>query len=119
MPYLTRLLVRASLVNLGLGFTFGALILSEKGVSYAPWLLRFLPFHIELLLFGWTVQMVMGIVQFRQPGWIGLRQTHTALRCHGSLITLCDHCGKRKDIPRQTLAVRKSGGFCFPFGWIQ
>jgi hypothetical protein len=71
MPYLTRLLVRSSLIYLGLGFTFGALILSEKGVSYAPWLLRLLPFHIEVLLFGWTVQMVMGIAFWIMPKFGG------------------------------------------------
>ncbi|MBI5879215.1 MAG: hypothetical protein HZB53_16325 [Chloroflexi bacterium] len=67
MPRLTRLCMRAALVYLGLGFTFGALMLADKGVPFAPWLLQLLPLHIEVLLFGWTVQMVMGVAFWIMP----------------------------------------------------
>lgn len=71
MPRLTRLCMRAALVYLGLGFTFGALMLADKGVPFAPWLLQLLPLHIEVLLFGWTVQMVMGVAFWIMPKFGG------------------------------------------------
>jgi len=71
MPRLTRLFVRAALLYLGLGFSFGALILAEKGVPYAPWLMQWLPLHIEVMLFGWTVQMAMGVAFWIMPKFSG------------------------------------------------
>jgi hypothetical protein len=49
------------LIYLCLGFTFGGLILFNKGMPLYPlaWLL--LSAHIESVLFGWTVQLVMGV----------------------------------------------------------
>lgn len=61
MPRLTVWMVRAALVWLGLGLTFGALMLWNKGVPLAPVLWRLLPPHTELLLLGWTGQLAMGV----------------------------------------------------------
>jgi hypothetical protein len=44
-----------------LGVTFGSLILFHKGIPIYPLLWRLLPVHIEFLLFGWLVQLVMGV----------------------------------------------------------
>ncbi|MFQ5612699.1 MAG: hypothetical protein ACE5H9_11265, partial [Anaerolineae bacterium] len=44
-----------------LGFSLGALILFHKGVTLFPGLWRLLPLHIEFLLFGWIVQLIMGV----------------------------------------------------------
>jgi hypothetical protein len=60
MPRLSRWFIRASLVYLSLGFTFGALMLFNKGVLLSVWLWQLLPAHIEFLLLGWTVQLAMG-----------------------------------------------------------
>lgn len=61
MPRLSCWFIRAALLHLFLGFTFGGLLLFHKGVPLYPALWRFLPAHIEFLFFGWTVQLVMGI----------------------------------------------------------
>lgn len=61
MPRLSCWFIRAAFLYLVLGFTFGGLILFHKGIPLHPGLWRLLPAHIEFLLFGWTVQLVMGV----------------------------------------------------------
>lgn len=71
MPRLSVWAVRAALLYLLTGFTFGALMLANKGQPYwagAWWLL--LP-HVEFLLLGWTAQLAMGVAFWilpRHPG---------------------------------------------------
>ena len=67
MPRLSVWFVRCALAYLTLGFTFGALMLLEKGVPVYPPLLRLLPAHIEFVLFGWTAQLAMGIAFWILP----------------------------------------------------
>ena len=71
MPRLSVWLVRSALIYLALGFTFGALMLFEKGVPFYPPLLRLLPAHIEFVLFGWTVQFAMGVAFWILPRFQG------------------------------------------------
>src|SRR5512142_2097097 len=61
MPRQTVWFIRASLIYLLVGFIIGALILAQKGRPYdaSVWLL--LPIHIEVLLVGWLLQLVMGM----------------------------------------------------------
>ena len=61
MPKLSCWFIRAALLHLALGITFGMLILLHKATPFYPPLWRLLSLHIELLLFGWTVQLVMGV----------------------------------------------------------
>jgi heme/copper-type cytochrome/quinol oxidase subunit 1 len=71
MPKLSVWLVRASLVHMGIGFLFGALILANKGVPFSPWAWRLLNPHIELMIFGWTMQLVMGVAFWILPRFTG------------------------------------------------
>jgi hypothetical protein len=64
--------IRAALIYLGAGFTLGALLLWNKGISITPQIWLLLPAHIEFLLLGWTIQLVMGVAfwilpRFRRP----------------------------------------------------
>ena len=61
MPRVSCWFIRAALLYLGVGATFGALILIHKGQPLHPFVWRLLPAHVEFLLFGWTVQLVMGV----------------------------------------------------------
>ena len=61
MPRLSCWFVRLALLHLALGVTVGGLILFHKGRPLHPLLWRLLPLHIEVLLFGWIVQFVMGV----------------------------------------------------------
>jgi hypothetical protein len=61
MPRLSCWFIRAALLYLAVGITIGSLILFHKGIPFFPFIWRLLPLHIEFLLFGWTVQLVMGV----------------------------------------------------------
>jgi hypothetical protein len=66
--------VRVSLCHLIGGFAIGALMLANKGLVFAvwPWSLR--GAHIEMLIMGWVVQMVMGVAIWIFPRF-GMRGT--------------------------------------------
>jgi len=59
--------VRSALFYLGTGLLIGALMLTQKGIPLDPLLLRWLPAHVELVLFGWTLQLAMGIAFWILP----------------------------------------------------
>lgn len=67
MPCLSVLMIRAALLHLGIGFLFGGLLLFNKGIPFAGFLWRLLPIHIELLLFGWMLQLTMGVAFWIVP----------------------------------------------------
>lgn len=71
MPRLSILSVRLSLVYLLAGFSLGAILLAHKGVPFAPWAWRFLPGHIDLLLFGFVIQLAVGIGYWILPRYSG------------------------------------------------
>lgn len=72
MPKLSVWLVRASLVHMGIGFLFGSMILHHKGIPIYPWVWKLLTPHIELMIFGWTVQFAMGIGYWILPRFSGV-----------------------------------------------
>lgn len=67
MPRLSIWFIRTSLLYLALGFTFGGLLLFNKGIPIYPSVWSLLPSHIEFVLFGWTVQLVMGMAFWILP----------------------------------------------------
>lgn len=67
MPRLSVWLIRMALAYLLAGFTVGALLLANKGAPFAPWIWRWRPAHIELLLVGWIVQLAMGVAYWILP----------------------------------------------------
>lgn len=73
MPVLSVWAIRASLVHLFLGFTFGGLLLANKGVPLHPALWALLPAHIELLLLGWMAQLAMAVAYWILPRFAGER----------------------------------------------
>ncbi len=71
MPRLSVLAVRAALIYLLAGFTFGALMLANKGIPFAAWLWNLLPAHIDFLLLGWTAQLILGVGFWILPRFTG------------------------------------------------
>ena len=67
MPRLSYLFIRASLVYLVLGFTFGGLILANKSIPLAPLIWALLPIHIEFLILGWLTQLALGVAFWILP----------------------------------------------------
>jgi heme/copper-type cytochrome/quinol oxidase subunit 1 len=67
MPRLTVWMVRTALLEFGVGFTFGMLMLFNKGVPFDPLIWRLRSPHVEILLLGWTMQLGMGIAFWIMP----------------------------------------------------
>ncbi|PKN94266.1 MAG: hypothetical protein CVU44_07660 [Chloroflexi bacterium HGW-Chloroflexi-6] len=67
MPRLSRLFIRAALIYLLLGLTFGSLILANKGIPFALWFWALLPTHIEFLTLGWLTQLALGMAFWILP----------------------------------------------------
>jgi hypothetical protein len=67
MPRLSVYFVRASLIHLLIGFTFGGLLLANKGIMISPVIWALLPIHIELAFVGWMIQLAMGIAFWILP----------------------------------------------------
>jgi hypothetical protein len=67
MPRLSRLVVRLSLVYLALGTTFGALMLANKGIPFAPLVWALLPAHIDVMFLGWMTQFALGMAFWILP----------------------------------------------------
>ena len=70
MPRVTAWLVRASLLYLVGGFLLGALLLAAKGMQWGSWIWAFRGVHIEMLLVGWMIQLVMGVAIWIFPRFV-------------------------------------------------
>jgi heme/copper-type cytochrome/quinol oxidase subunit 1 len=68
------------MIYLIIGFTLGSLMLANKGLAFDPFIWRLLPAHIETLLVGCTVQLIMGVAF-----WILPRFSHGPRRGNVSL----------------------------------
>ena len=67
MPALSILIIRTALVYLLAGFTLGGLLLANKAIPIHPKVWQLLPVHIEMLLFGWMLQLVIGVAFWMLP----------------------------------------------------
>lgn len=67
MPRLSIHIIRTSLLYFAAGILIGALIIFEKSRSFFPAIWLFLPMHIEMLLFGWIIQLVIGVSYWMLP----------------------------------------------------
>jgi hypothetical protein len=67
MPKLSVWATRGALTYLLLGFTFGALLLINKAMSFDHRIWLLLPLHIEFLLMGWIVQLVFSVTYWILP----------------------------------------------------
>ncbi len=61
MPRLSVWAVRLSLLYMLSGFSLGAVLLANKGIPFAPWVWNLLPVHIDMLLFGFVIQLAIGM----------------------------------------------------------
>jgi heme/copper-type cytochrome/quinol oxidase subunit 1 len=60
-------MIRFSLIYFGIGMTLGGIMLWNKGMPISASIWQLLPMHIELLLFGWVMQLVMGVAFWIMP----------------------------------------------------
>ena len=89
MPRLSVWAIRLSLLYLLFGFTLGALMLANKGLPFAPWVWNLLPVHIDILLFGFVIQLAIGMAYWILPRFRGgLRGNELILRIAIGLLNL-------------------------------
>ena len=67
MPKLSVLMIRAALIYMGFGFLAGSLLLWNKGFALYPWIWKLLNSHMEIMVFGWTIQLIMGVTFWILP----------------------------------------------------
>lgn len=60
-------MIRAALLYLAAGFLLGALLLWNKGLPLSPAVWRWLPVHVEVVLFGWLAQLALGVAYWILP----------------------------------------------------
>ncbi|MBA2660708.1 MAG: hypothetical protein H0U74_00310 [Bradymonadaceae bacterium] len=75
MPPLTLWTLRLSLVYLALGFSAGALMLINKALMLSPWLFYATAMHRHLLIYGWTLHVIVGVAHWILPTF-GDRTNH-------------------------------------------
>ena len=83
MPRLSIWFIRTALVYFAAGITLGGLLLVSKGTQRFPTLWLLLPAHFEIMLIGWTVQLIMGVAF-----WMFPRHTYVPKRGNERLIWL-------------------------------
>lgn len=67
MPRLSVWVVRAALLHLGGGVSLGMLMLWNKGDVIDPLIWLALVTHIEMLIFGWLIQLALGVAFWIVP----------------------------------------------------
>lgn len=67
MPRVSVWLVRLSLAHLVLGATLGAVLLIGKGLSIPAWIWGLRQLHVEVLLFGFVIQLAFGVAWWILP----------------------------------------------------
>ncbi|MGE0353612.1 MAG: hypothetical protein AB7I33_03415 [Gemmatimonadales bacterium] len=68
MPSWSSRFVRTALLNLLLGFLLGGIVLAGKGgLPGARTVLWLWPAHAELVMIGWTAQLVIGVAYWILP----------------------------------------------------
>lgn len=67
MPTQSIVLIRTAFIYFFAGLTLGALLLANKGAAFSDTLWRWQPIHVELLLAGWLLQLVLGVANWMFP----------------------------------------------------
>lgn len=67
MPQQCVILVRVALANLALGISMGSLLLAGKVLPMPPAIAALRPLHMELLMFGFMVQLAFGVALWILP----------------------------------------------------
>lgn len=67
MPRISMFYLRTAMLHLLAGFTFGALMLANKGLALSPMLWVLLQPHIEVMLTGWVLQLALGTALWILP----------------------------------------------------
>lgn len=67
MPLPSRLMIRFSFIYLVVGFLLGASLLIHKAIPLFAGIWSLLSIHIEMLIFGWIIQLTLGTAYWILP----------------------------------------------------
>ena len=67
MPRTSRVLVKASILYLGLGAVLGALLLVNRWLPLSPKIVLLKVSHVQVLLVGWLTQLIVGVAWWLFP----------------------------------------------------
>lgn len=70
MPRVSRWMMKVALTYFGVGLSVGAYLLLHKAVNLDPGAWRLLSYHIEIMIFGWILQFVMGVAYWMMPRFV-------------------------------------------------
>lgn len=67
----SRIMIRSSLIYLTIGSSLGLILLINKAWEVQNGLWMLLPLHIEMMLFGWIIQLTLGVAYWIFPRYLG------------------------------------------------
>lgn len=70
MPLVSRIMIRCSLIYFGIGSLLGMLLLIHKAFPLGAGIWTLLPVHIEFMLFGWIIQLTLGVAYWILPRYL-------------------------------------------------
>lgn len=70
MPFVSRILLKASFVYLITGLFLGVLMLINKAIFISPVFWFLIPAHIEIMIFGWIIQFTLGVAYWILPRFL-------------------------------------------------
>ena len=79
MPRVSIWLVRAALLHLLSGSLLGGFYLASKAVGRPLWVAGYRPAHVEQMLMGWMVQLVIGVAYWILPSRSDRTVSHVGL----------------------------------------
>lgn len=88
MPRLSRWAIKIGLVHFALGLVLGAMMLAAKAGYGSVELLNHRLVHVHMLLFGWLVQLVIGVGYWLFPTFLEGPKRGTPRLAAAALVTL-------------------------------
>lgn len=70
MPALSIRMIRTALADLVIALLLGAVLLTHKAIPIHPAIWMLFPLHIELALYGWLLQFVLGVAYWIFPRFL-------------------------------------------------
>ncbi|NGP88756.1 cbb3-type cytochrome c oxidase subunit I [Fodinibius halophilus] len=88
MPAISRWMIRISLLYLLVGMVSGAIMLVNKAYVIHPSVWALLPIHIEVVIFGWVIQLTLGTAYWMLPRFLEQPQRGNPQLAIGMVVAL-------------------------------
>lgn len=88
MTFPSRFMIRSALVYMTAGAGLGMLLLLNKAWNFQGSLWSLLPVHIEMMLFGWIIQLTLGVAYWILPRYLSGNKRGNTLAANSMVWTL-------------------------------